>query len=58
MATKTINKNKIGINKLTDLPMPLITPYPTIMQVVIINTECQKISFKGDAAKFEKYSVE
>ena len=40
-----MNIKKIGIKKFTDLPIPFITPNPTIKHVKIIKIECQKINF-------------
>ena len=49
-----MNKNKNGINKFTDLPIPFTTPKPTIKQVTKRNIVCQKINFMGEDEKSEK----
>ena len=53
-----MNINRKGIKKLTDLPIPLITPSPTIKHVVMRKRECQKINFPGEEVKSKKYLEE
>ena len=50
-----MNIKRKGIKKFTDLPIPLITPSPTIKHVVMRKRECQKINFPGEEVKSKKY---
>ena len=53
-----IKKNKNGIKILTDRPIPLITPNPTIIEVKKRKIVCQKTKLKGEEERFKKYSEE
>ena len=49
-----IKKNKNGIKMLTDRPIPLTTPNPTIIEVKKRKIVCQKTRFKGEEDRYKK----
>ena len=50
----TTKKNNVGIKRFIVLPIPSITPFPTIEQVMTINNECQKSIFWGELTNSAK----